>query len=168
MVARRRWVAWLWLPVLFVLVAVGLWWMGHPAALPLADRTVTASAKVEQRVYVGVTVDGSVDRELAISKAAFRTAGDSTNGLDADGLEVEAWICRDGAISQTTAPDRFCDDVIPAEGNSLRLGNDQLMVSIQSTAAVALHLEPVELTFRDGLQRGTDPFGPEYEFVVIG
>ncbi|KRF10886.1 hypothetical protein [Nocardioides sp. Soil796] len=168
-VSRRRWLPWLWLPAVVALVAVAVWWARHPAPLPLTDSTVTASPKVGQRVYLGATRSDLEARDLAISSTSFRTADSSTDGLDVDGLEVEAWICRDGAISQTTDPSRFCADVLPAEGNTLHLGGgDQLMLSVESPTPVALVLDPVEVAYRDGLQWGTDRIGSEFEVVVIG
>ncbi|KRF15471.1 hypothetical protein ASG90_12335 [Nocardioides sp. Soil797] len=154
------------MPVVFVLVAVGLWWMGHPTALPTSDDVVDVTAKTDQQVYVGVTVKD--ERDIKITSVEMDTAADSTDSLDSDGLEVRAWICKDGAISQTTQPERFCGDVLPAEGNTLHLGGaDQLMLSVDSTTPVELDLERLQIGFRDGLQRGTDPFGPPFAITVL-
>lgn len=166
-VRRRRWASWLWVPALFVLVAVGLWWMGHPAALSTSDDTVTVTTKTGQQAYAGLAAGGT-PRSIEITGVEFATASDSEGSLDTDGLEVRLWICRDGAISRTTQPERFCDDVLPARGNTVEIGgDDQLMLGVSSTTPVSLHLERVRLDYREGLQRATQDFGPELDVVVL-
>lgn len=165
-VRRRSWTAWLWVPVAFVLVAVGLWWMGHPAALPTTGTAVEVTAKTGQQVYAGMTVDD--DRNIRITSVEVTTASDSADPLDTDGLEIRTWICRGGAIAQTTQPERFCTNVLPAEGNTLHLGgDDQLMISVDSSAAVDLRLERLLISYRDGLQRATQDFGPKFDITVL-
>ncbi|QIX27319.1 DUF2784 domain-containing protein [Nocardioides sp. JQ2195] len=166
-VRRRRWTAWLWVPALCVLVAVGLWWTGRPSPLPTSDRSIEVTVKTGQQVYVGVSVD--VDRDIEISGVEMETTSSTGDPLTTEGLDLRTWICRDGAISQTTEPERFCADVLPAEGSSLHLGGaDQLMLSVDSSTPVDLHLDRLRIEYREGLQRATQDFGPTFDIAVLG
>ncbi|MDN5892523.1 MAG: hypothetical protein L0H93_00735 [Nocardioides sp.] len=161
-VSTRRWVRWLWIPVVVALVAAGAWWLGHPAELPSSGAKVSVTTKVGQPVYLaalGPEYDGR--RNLEVTKV--------TTPVDAamDGAYVEAWICRSGSIAQTTDPSRFCDEVVPAKGNPLHLGGgDQMIISVVADESGTVEVGQLEVSFREGLQRGTQPAGPSYDVDV--
>lgn len=163
-VSRRRWLRWLWVPSLFVALAMGLWWMGHPADLPTDDRRVSATTKTGQSVYLAV-IGAQYDdtrRNLEIDHVDLPiTSGDSND------VDVLAWICKSGSIAQTSDPSRFCREVIEAEGNPFYLGGgDQLMIEVTSESPGTVEIGPVRLAFREGLQRGTLPVGSTYAVEV--
>lgn len=152
-VGRRRWQKWVWVPVVLALLLVGLWWATHPSALPHDDTEVTVTAKAGQTAYVGVLGrEADDDRRIHIRDVTFETSGEE--------LDLEALICRDGSISTTTRAETFCAEVVDAEGSFGLGGDDQLIVAISADRAVSATVEEIEVTYRQGLQFGTDPVGP--------
>lgn len=155
----------MWIPAAFVVVAIGLWWIGHPAALPTSGTAVSATTKAGVPVYFGITPAGEGRRSLEIDAVEISIVSPE----DATGVSVEALICRGGSIGQTSAPERFCGEVLPAEDNVLHLGaGDQLMVSVTAEEPGTVEIDRLEVGFRDGLQRGTRPVGPPYSVTVLG
>lgn len=163
-VSGRGWLKWMWIPALFVVVALGLWWMGHPADLPTEDRVVSATTKAGQPVFlavVGSEYDGR--RNLEIDNVDL-----PISSADADGAEVEAWICKSGSIAQTSDPERFCQEVVEAEGSAFYLGGgDQLMIKVVAEGSGTVEIGTIRISFREGLQRGTLPAGPTYAVDVL-
>ena len=160
-VPARRWLKFLWIPVAFVLVAVGLWWLGHPRELPLADGTTSATTAAGQPLFLGVE-DDDTGREIEVRDVAI----DVTEGDD--DASVSVWICRGVSVAQTSDPTRFCTDLVQAKGHSLRLGRDQLLVRISATSGQVVHLGRLQLTYSDGWQRATHPIGQEFEVEFLG
>jgi hypothetical protein len=160
-VDSNRWLRWMWLPVAFAVLAVGLWWLGHPQELPSPDRSIEATAKTGRPLYLGVTDTAQAGRELSIMSVVLPD-------LSRSGATVEALICINGSIAQTTDPTGFCEDVVPAEGNSLRLGQDQLLLSITSGTAQVLELDRLRVSYAEGLQRAEQRIGPTYAVTFIG
>ncbi|HEY9565782.1 MAG TPA: hypothetical protein VIR30_18605 [Nocardioides sp.] len=160
-VGPHRWLRWLWLPVAFALVAIGLWWLGHPQALTTPDRTESATTKAGRSVYLGVTNGAQAGRELTVKDVDIPKAS-------APGVTVKAWICKGGSIAETTDPTQFCTDVVEAEGNDLRLGTDQLILSVESPSAAKVEVGRVTVNYREGLQRAEQPVGPTYSVEFIG
>lgn len=159
-VPARRWWRFLWIPVVFVVVAVGLWWLGHPRELPRTDATTSATTAVGQPVFLGVQ-DGDDGREITVRDVEVGvTEGDGE-------ASVSVWICRGASVTQTSDPTRFCSDLVQAEGRSVRLGQDQLLVRISATTGQTVHLGRVELTYSDGWQRATQPIGQEFEVEFL-
>lgn len=158
------WTRWWWVPVAVSLVAVTAWWMTHPAALPAGGSPYTATATAGQPVYIGVLGPGyDGQRGLHISEVRIRLVDEDQEA------KVAVWVCLGSSIGQSTDPQRFCEKVIEAEGATLRLGGgDQLMVSVEADAAATVELDPVELSYRDGLQWGTHEAGPPLVVEVVG
>lgn len=162
----RRALRWMWLPGVFVVLALGLWWAGHPAELPTSDQAVSATTKVGAPVYVGVLPRAGEERRTLEVDTVEITV---TSPEDATGVSVEALICKGGAIGQTSAPERFCREVVPAEGHTLHLdGGDQLMVSVTADDPGTVEVARLELAFREGLQRGSRSVGAPYSVSVVG
>lgn len=154
-VAPRRWTRWLWIPAGVAVLAVVGWWTQHPQSLSTSAETIHATAKAGQTTYVAVTGRGDVERELHLSNVEVDLLD------DADGVRVEAKVCHGGSISTTTDPDPFCDSVEDAAGATLKLGGgDQLILAITADSARTVGVKQVEVSYREGLQWGTQPVGP--------
>lgn len=158
------WTRWLWVPVILVLAGFAAWWMTHPEELPTTDRTLDATTKAGQTIYVGVTEDDDFDeaRELHIREVTFDKV---TRGT----VEVEALVCHDGSINTTADPEPFCDSVQKAKGATILLGDgDQLVISVTAESSQIVELDDIELAYREGLQWATQPIGPSVVVDVIG
>ena len=163
-VGGPRWTRWLWVPVILVLAGFAAWWMTHPEELPSSDDTLDVSTKAGQTIYVGVTEDGDLEdsRELHIGEVTFKKASRGS-------VDVEALVCHDGSINTTANPEPFCDSVEKAEGATIQLGGgDQLVISVTAASSQIVELSDVKLTYREGLQWGTQSVGPVVVVDVIG
>jgi len=163
-VGGPAWTRWLWIPVILALAGFAAWWMTHPEELPSSSETLTAPAKAGQTVYVGVTSDNDLDgsRELHVREVTFT---EQTRGA----VDVIALICHDGSINITADPGHFCDSVEEAEGSTLDLGGgDQLVISVTAESSQLVTLEEVTLSYREGLQWGSQPIGPRVVIDVRG
>lgn len=161
-VGGRRWPWWGWIPVAAVFIGVFVWWALHPEGLPREDGEIEISVTAGQTAYVGLIGrenDGEL-REIDIRDVTFDTS--------AEGLELEALICRDGAIGTTTDPSEFCREVVEAEGALTLGGDDQLMVAITGSELALIRVNEVDISYRDGLQFGTDSTGPRIVVYVVG
>ena len=158
------WTRWLWVPVILVLAGFAAWWMTHPEELPSADRTMDATTKAGQTIYVGVTDDAAIDetRELHIREVTFTKV---TRGA----VDIEALVCHDGSVNTTANPEPFCGSVEKAEGATMELGGgDQLMISVTAESSQIIELIEMEVAYREGLQWATQPIGPSVVVDVIG
>ena len=160
-VGTRRWPWWGWVPVAAVFIAVFVWWALHPEELPDNEGEIDISVKAGQTAYVGlIGRDGIEDRrEIDIREVSFDTADDEA--------ELEAMICRDGAIGSTTDPEQFCTEVVEAEGSLVLGGEDQLIVAITGSKAGTVTVDAVDISYRDGLQFGTSSTGPKIVVYVV-
>lgn len=151
----------LYLEVLFALALVGVaaWFMLHPSPLPTSDRTVAARTPIGVPVYVAVYAGSQTDRTITLSSVHVNAPADST-------AEVTARVCAGGSLSVTADPSGFCTRVLPATGASLG-PDDTLMLEIQSATAGTLELEDLEVTYREGLQWGTQPVGPRVSVTFL-
>jgi len=163
-VGGPRWTRWLWVPVILVLAGFAAWWMTHPEDLPSSQNNLDVSTKTGQTIYVGVTEDGDVDgsRELHVRDVTFKK-------LARGSVVVEALVCRDGSINTTANLEPFCESVENAEGATIQLGGgDQLIISVTADSSQIVELSDVKLSYREGLQWGTQPIGPAVVVDVIG
>jgi hypothetical protein len=164
-VGGPRWTRWLWVPVFLALAGFAAWWMTHPEVLPTSNDTLDASTKAGQTVYVGVTDAADFDRirDLHIHDVTFKKV---TNG---SGVLVEALICHDGSINTTTDPDPFCGSIETAIGSEIKLGDgDQLLIGVTPDASQIVEVRDITLSYREGLQWGTQPIGPDLVVDVVG
>jgi hypothetical protein len=161
-VRRSTWARWIWLPVLAVLAAVGGWHAAHPAPLPPAGSTVTASTPASVPVFVGVLArTAGEDRSISL-----RGVESVVEGGDA---EVEALICRGSAFAVTTDPHTFCDDLDRAVRGTLDLGaGDSLVLRVEAAVPGERTIDGVTLSYRQGLQWDTQRVGPRLELTVLG
>ncbi|HEU4810765.1 MAG TPA: hypothetical protein VFT00_01370 [Nocardioides sp.] len=151
----RAWLA-LWALPVAALVGVGAWFATHPEPLPTSDEAVTASTPVDIPVYVGVFTP--TDRTLDISDVRVRHTGDAV---------VDVLVCRDGTVGVTSDPDTFCTGVDDAVDANLTPG-DELLLRVSATAPGPVSIDRVEVSYRDGLQWGTDEAGHPVVVNVLG
>ncbi len=148
----------LWIAAVAVAVGFGAWFVTHPAPLPAPDEPVEVQLPLGEAVYVGIySPAADDDRTLHISQVT----------LDVDGeARVATLVCHDGTLSVTTEPDTFCTSLTDAEGATLEPG-DGLVLEILDDEPGEATIEPVEITFRDGLRWGTQPVGPTVEATFV-
>ena len=142
-----------------VLVGVAVWFVLHPSPLPTSDRTVEARTPVGVPVYVAVYSGSQTDRTIALSSVHVNAPADST-------AEVTAQVCSGGSLSVTTDPAGFCAAVRPAAGETLG-PDDTLMLQIRSATAGTVELDDLEISYREGLQWGTQPVGPRVSVTFL-
>lgn len=146
---------------LVVLLGAGLlvWWMRSPQDLPVDADGVSTTTKVGGTVYVGLLAGNDTRRSLTIRGVEL--------GDGAEGATVEALVCRGGRVTVTTNAEPFCEEVLDAEGAGLDLPADQLMVSVTAHEPVTVTLEGLEVTFREGLQWGSQSL-PDVTVDIVG
>ncbi len=163
-VRGRRWVRWLWVPLLAVIVGVAWWWALHPEDLPRSDLVVEETVKAGQTLYVGVPAGDVPGRKLTLHDVKITASATP----DAD-VTTSAWVCRGGSFSRTTTPEAFCQDWSEADDATLRMADgDQLVLAIRASSATVVDVTSIEVDFTDGLQRGTSDFGPRFRITFLG
>jgi hypothetical protein len=154
---RRRLVL-LWIVVGVVALAFGAWFVTHPPPLPQPGQPVEVQMPLGEAVYVGIYDPAADDdRTLHISDVAIDAHGEVT---------VAALACKGGTVSLTTEPDTFCTSLVEAEGATLEPG-DGLVLEILEDEPGEATIDPVELSYRDGLRWGTQPVGPTVEATFV-
>jgi len=137
--------------------------MTHPAELPTGGSPVTTSTPVTVPIYIGVLgpdVDGG--RTLHLSDVTVPITEDPGTA------KAAAFVCRGGSIGQTSDPAAFCEEIVEARGATLRLGGgDQLIISVESHTVGPVRLDPLQVTYRQGLQFATQPTGPRISVEVL-
>ena len=147
-----------WVAAVVVAVAFGAWFVTHPAPLPVPDEPVTVQIPLGESEYVGL-YDPAADDE--------RTLHVSNVSVDVDGeATVSVLVCQDGTVSVTHEPETFCASLVEAEGATLAPG-DGLVLEILEDQEGEATIHPVELSFRDGIQWGTQPVGPTVEATFV-
>jgi len=155
--SRRRLVL-LWIVVVVVAVGFGAWFVTHPPPLPQPEQPVEVRMPLGEAVYVGIYDPAADDdRTLHISDVAIDAHGEAT---------VAALACKGGTVSVTTEPDTFCTSLVEAEGATLEPG-DGLVLEILEDEPGEATIDPVELSYRDGLRWGTQPVGPTVEATFL-
>lgn len=149
--SRRRTVL-LWVAAGAVAVAFAGWFVTHPAALPVSQDPVAVSAPLGQAVYVGIyRPEAGEGRTLHLSELT----------VDVDGeARVAALVCREGTVSVTSDPRAFCSRLDVATG-AIVGPEDGMVLEILDDAPGEASIGPVEVSYRDGLQWGTQPVGPQ-------
>lgn len=158
-VGRSRLGLYLGLVLAIVLVGVAAWFVLHPSPLPTSDRTVEVRTPVGAPVYVAIYSGSQTDRNIRLSSVHVNAPADST-------AEVRAQVCAGGSLSVTADPAGFCSRVSPASGASLG-PDDTLMLEIRSPTAGTLVLDDVQVSYREGLQWGTQPVGPRVSVTFL-
>ena len=147
-----------WVAAVVVAVAFGAWFVTHPAPLPVPDEPVTVQIPLGESEYVGLYDPAADDdRTLHISDVSVDVEGEAT---------VSVLVCQDGTVSVTHEPQTFCTDLVEAEGATLAPG-DGLVLEILEDEEGQATIDPVEISFRDGVQWGTQPVGPTVEATFL-
>lgn len=144
---------------LLLVVVLLAWWMRSPQGLPVDPDGASTTTKVGGTVYVGLLGDDDTGRSVTIRGVEL--------GDLAEGATVEALVCRGGRVTVTTNAAPFCAEVLDAQGADLDLPGDQLMVSVSADAPMTVALEELEVSFREGLQWGSQPL-PDVTVEVVG
>jgi hypothetical protein len=147
------------LALALALAAVAAWFVLHPRALPTTDRTLTARTPVGTPVYVALYAGSSTDRTITLSTVHVNAPEDST-------AEITAQVCVDGSLSVTADATGFCTRVLPAAGSQIG-PDDALMLKIVSPTAGTLELDDLQVSYREGLQWGTQPVGPRVSVTFL-
>jgi hypothetical protein len=148
----------LWIVATAVVVAFGAWFVTHPPALPLPEDPVEVSIPLGEAYYVGIYDPAADDdRTLHISQATISVDGEAT---------VAALVCRGGTLSETTDPETFCTSLDEAAGATLEPG-DGLVLEVLEDEPGEVTIEPVEISYRDGVRWGTQPVGPTVEATFV-
>lgn len=158
-VGRTRLGLYLGAALALALLGVAAWYVLHPSPLPTSDRTVEASTPVGTPVYVAVYSGSRTDRSLTLSSVHVNASVDST-------AEVAAKVCAGGSLSVTADPAGFCAAILPAAGSALG-PDDTLMLEISSDTAGTLVLDDLEVSYREGIQWGTQPVGPRVSVTFL-
>jgi hypothetical protein len=154
----RRGLVLLWIVAFAVAVGFGAWFVTHPNPLPLPGDPVEVSVPLGETVYVGIyNPAANEDRTLHVSRVTFDVEGE---------VSVAALVCRDGGVSVTSEPETFCTSLPEAEGATVEPG-DELVLEILADEPGVATVRPVELSYRDGLQWGTQPVGPTVEATFV-
>lgn len=151
---RRAPAGWLlWLALAVIVVALAGWYATHPNPLPTEETPVLASTPAGEPVYVGVLVpDAESDRTLHIRSIDVDPLGDLP-------VSVSGLVCQGGAVAVTSDPETFCSGLVDAAGASVGPG-DVLVIRVHGVLAGEVELGRVQVSFREGLQWGTDDVGP--------
>ena len=149
----------LWIVAIVVVVGFGAWFVTHPAPLPAPAEPVQVRSPLGEALYVGIYNPASDDeRTLHISQVSI--------DVDGEVAVVRPLVCRDGAVSETTEPETFCSSLDEPEGATVEPG-DGLVLEILEDQEGEATIQPVEISYRDGLQWGTQPVGPTVEASFV-
>ncbi len=135
-----------------LLVALGVWYVNTPSALPTSNATVNATAVAGQPVYLGVfAATEEFERTLHLSGVKVHTTANTE-------VEVVPYLCRNGSLAVTTEPEAFCGELVNPERQTFGPG-DSIVLEVSSEATAIAVIDRVELGFREGLQWGTREAG---------
>jgi len=156
-VHRSRLAGLWWLPVALVVLAGVGWWLTHPEALADDGGSVRAEATANAPVYVGVWAPSSDDPTVTVTGVR----------LEVDQGTAEAALCHGGRIGVTSDPQAFCEEVTPLEHHEVGPG-DQVILAVRGPAGSTVRVEPVTLSYRDGMRSGSQAVGPRVQVDVAG
>jgi hypothetical protein len=135
-----------------LLVALGVWYVNSPSALPTSNATVNATAVAGQPVYLGVfAATDEFERTLHLSGVKVHTTANTE-------VEVVPHLCRNGSLAVTTEPEAFCGELVDPEGQTFGPG-DSIVLEVSSEATAIAVIDRIRLGFREGLQWGTREAG---------
>jgi hypothetical protein len=138
--------------VALLLVALLVWYVNTPSALPTSNATVNASTTAGRPVYVGVfAASQEFERSLHLSGVKIRTTANTQ-------VDVVPHLCRDGSLAVTTEPGAFCGELLNPEGQTFEPG-DSIVLEVSSDETAIAVIDRVRLGFREGLQWGTREAG---------
>lgn len=143
------------------LASAATYYVTTPEALPRTEAVVTASVPSNQSVYLGVLrLPADFDRELEVHGVQVEVTATSE-------VAVLPLLCVGGDIDVTTSPTTRCDDVVDPVGERLGAG-DTLVLQITGDGAAVAVVDPVTISFREGVRRGSRVAGSGARVRVLG
>jgi hypothetical protein len=137
-----------------------VWYVVAPDDLATSEKTASASGVAGTPVYVGMfTAPAGFDRSLHLSGVKVHTEASAE-------VDVTPLLCVGATVGVTTAPERFCEEVVNPEGRTLGAG-DSIIVEVTADGAAEAHVERIDLAFREGLRWSTQPAGISGADVTI-
>ncbi len=141
--------------------SAGTYYVTTPEPLPSGTGVVTASVPSNQSVYLGVLrLPRDFDRSLQVQGVQVEVTATSE-------VAVLPLLCLGGDIDVTTSPTTRCDDVVDPVGEELGSG-DTLVLQVTGDGATVAVVEPVTISFREGLRRGSRVAGSGARIRVLG
>jgi len=162
-VRRSRANKWVWLLGILTFAAVAAWWMTHPEGFARGG-SFDAETPAGQPMFIGVLGPSSDSaRTLRLSDVNARVSEAPS------GTEATVLICRGGAIGTTSDASAFCAELVEAKGETFYYGDrtmEQLVLRITAPSAGTVEVDGVSVTFREGLQFGTETVGPHVTLTI--
>lgn len=149
--SRMRWIVG---GVIAALIVIGwlVWYLLSPGALPTSDRTERGSGVSGSPLYVEMFhAPDDFDRTLHVS--GVDVAGDIP-----EDVTVTPLLCRGSLNGVTPSTQGFCSELVDPEGEGLGAG-DSIVVEVESDGAAEVHLDRIEISFRQDIRFGTEPAG---------
>lgn len=136
------------------------YYVTNPPPLAVQQAPVTATVPSGQPVYLGVYDVGAEDgRTLDVRGVQV----DVTSTRE---IAVQPLVCVGGDVDVTTAPDASCTDIVDPAGAEIGPGDD-LMLQVTGSGATVAQIDPVTITFTDGLRRGAREAGAPARVRVL-
>ncbi|NYJ00960.1 hypothetical protein HNR19_001658 [Nocardioides thalensis] len=149
--SRTRWIVG---GVIAAVIVVGwlVWYLLSPGALPTSDRTESGSGVAGSPLYVEMFhASDDFDRTLHVS-------GVDVTGDVPEGVTVTPLLCRGSLNGVTPRTEGFCSELVDPEGEDLGAG-DSIVVELESDSAAEVHLDRIEISFRQDIRFGSEPAG---------
>ena len=134
------------------LVGIASWYLTHPETLPVSDRRIDASTPAGSPVFIGV-FDVPADFGRTIDVSGVRVYANATTEVT-----ITPRLCRAGSIGATREPAAFCEEIVDTEGVEVG-GGDQIILEVNSETAGAVVIEPIQVAYSQGVQRGVQRAG---------
>ncbi|VXB31017.1 hypothetical protein [Nocardioides sp. AX2bis] len=149
------------LPMLVVALATSAgYYVTTPPPLAVQETPVTATVPSGQPVYLGVyTLDEDAGRSLDVRGVQV----DVTSTRE---IAVQPLVCVGGDVDVTTAPDGSCRDIVDPAGTDLG-PEDELMLQVTGSGATVALIDPVRITFTEGVRRGARQAGAPVRVRVL-
>lgn len=149
--SRTRWIIG---GVVAGLIVVGwvVWYVLSPGALPTSSAVERGNGVAGAPLYVEMFhAADDFDRTLHVS-------GIDVPGDVPEGVTVTPLLCRGSLNGVTTRTEGFCSDLVEPEGEELGAG-DSIVVEVESDGAAEVHLDRIEISFRQDIRFGSEPAG---------
>jgi hypothetical protein len=159
---------------LLVIVLVGAvvwagWWLTHPDRFAYGNEIAFHPLPVGESVLVDTgLVPGTIDDTGTFSEATVKITSVAPRVVRDDGGDavLTLWLCQRtdaGAVGSVAADKlpRFCDPATEIEGEvgTFTYAEQQVLLQVTPSGPGRVVIEGVDVTYRDGLRRGTEHAG---------
>lgn len=163
-VTRSRVTRFWWIPVALVAVLLLVWWMTHPSDLHTASGTEREGVKAGQTLYVGID-QGDDERTIHVRSVELTLDGPGKGAVE--GVEIKPLVCDGGIPEFTRDAEQFCK-LTKAKGADIDFADgEQLVLAVTGERAMEFTIEQVDVSYRTGIQWGTQPIGGSYEITIL-